>query len=228
MVRGRGHRLGISEEELGTIFEAFQRGGRGVRTSTEGTGLGLTLSKRIVELHGGRIWMESRLGEGSTFRFSIPQSTAVGVPARRSSSRNPRRRQGTCSSSRTTARSADLLKVYLEDAGYRVTVGRDGIDGLRLARELEADRGDPRHPAAAARRLGLPRRVQARRRDVGDPGRGRVDARRAQRGAGARGGRVPGQAGRPPGGAGRACALRVGIRCAGLGGKSTGDRRAAP
>jgi DNA-binding response OmpR family regulator len=34
-------------------------------------------------------------------------------------------------------RSADLLKVYLEDAGYRVTVGRDGVDGLRLARELE-------------------------------------------------------------------------------------------
>ena len=64
--------IGIADDEQERVFEAFQRGGRDVRTSTEGTGLGLTLSKRIVELHGGRMWMESRLGVGSTFGFAIP------------------------------------------------------------------------------------------------------------------------------------------------------------
>ena len=66
--------IGIAAEDQARIFEAFQRGDR--RVSTEGTGLGLTLSKRFVELHGGRIWVESALGAGSTFGFAIP----VGAP----------------------------------------------------------------------------------------------------------------------------------------------------
>jgi len=63
--------VGIAEEDLGRIFEAFQRGDR--RRSVEGTGLGLTLSKRFVELHGGRIWVSSSVGEGSEFGFAIPR-----------------------------------------------------------------------------------------------------------------------------------------------------------
>jgi signal transduction histidine kinase len=66
--------IGIAVEDQTRIFEAFQRGDR--RASVEGTGLGLTLSKRFVELHGGRIWVDSVLGSGSTFGFAIP----VGVP----------------------------------------------------------------------------------------------------------------------------------------------------
>jgi len=62
--------VGIAPEDQERIFEAFQRGDR--RASVEGTGLGLTLSKRFVELHGGRVWLESALGEGSTFGFAIP------------------------------------------------------------------------------------------------------------------------------------------------------------
>ncbi len=129
---------GIAEEEHERIFEAFQRGGRGVRTTTEGTGLGLTLSRRIVELHGGRIWMESRVGEGSTFRFSIPQEPATaGAPAVKRGPLSTAPAVGHVLVVEDDRRSADLVKVYLEDAGYEVTVGRDGIEGLQLARELE-------------------------------------------------------------------------------------------
>jgi signal transduction histidine kinase len=62
--------VGIAASDQERIFEAFQRGDR--RASVEGTGLGLTLSKRFVELHGGRMWVQSALGSGSTFGFAIP------------------------------------------------------------------------------------------------------------------------------------------------------------
>jgi signal transduction histidine kinase len=62
--------IGIAAEDQDRIFEAFQRGDR--RASTEGTGLGLTLSRRFVELHGGRLWVQSAIGAGSTFAFAIP------------------------------------------------------------------------------------------------------------------------------------------------------------
>ena len=62
---------GISREEYERIFEEFQQTEAGVEQG-EGTGLGLALSKRLVELHGGRIWVESELGQGSTFVFTLP------------------------------------------------------------------------------------------------------------------------------------------------------------
>jgi signal transduction histidine kinase/CheY-like chemotaxis protein len=128
--------IGIADEERERIFEAFQRGDRGVRTSTEGTGLGLTLSRRIVEMHGGRIWMESRLGEGSTFSFAIPRATAAAdEPAAEPEPRAPAA-AGQVLVIEDDRPSADLLQVYLEDAGYPVAIGRDGIEGLQLAREL--------------------------------------------------------------------------------------------
>jgi signal transduction histidine kinase len=72
LVTVRDTGVGVAPEDQERIFEAFQRGDR--RVSTEGTGLGLTLSKRFVELHGGRIWVESTVDVGSTFGFAIPAS----------------------------------------------------------------------------------------------------------------------------------------------------------
>jgi signal transduction histidine kinase len=62
---------GIAPEDVGRIFEEFQQTDLGARQH-EGTGLGLTLSKRLIELHGGRIWVESELGAGSRFVFTLP------------------------------------------------------------------------------------------------------------------------------------------------------------
>jgi len=62
---------GIAAEDLDRIFEEFQQTEVGAR-QREGTGLGLALSKRFVEMHGGRIWCKSEVGEGSTFEFTLP------------------------------------------------------------------------------------------------------------------------------------------------------------
>ena len=63
--------IGVPPEDQERIFESFQQGRRGA-SKEEGTGLGLTLSRRIIGLFGGRMWLESTPGEGSTFGFSIP------------------------------------------------------------------------------------------------------------------------------------------------------------
>ena len=65
--------IGISKEHQEKIFDEFYQVAGGLKGKTPGTGLGLSLVKRMVELHGGRVWLESE-GEnkGSTFRFAIP------------------------------------------------------------------------------------------------------------------------------------------------------------
>jgi GAF domain-containing protein len=64
--------IGIAPEDHGRIFEEFQQARRQTERSREGTGLGLSLAKRFVELHGGRIWVQSQPGKGSTFTFTLP------------------------------------------------------------------------------------------------------------------------------------------------------------
>ncbi len=64
--------VGIAPEDQDKIFEAFQQVGPGGAAKREGTGLGLTLTRQFVGLHGGRIWVESQVGKGSTFTFTLP------------------------------------------------------------------------------------------------------------------------------------------------------------
>ena len=68
--------IGIAPEDQPKIFEEFRQVGSDYSHKVEGTGLGLTLAKKFVELHGGKIWVESEVGKGSTFAFTLPEKPA--------------------------------------------------------------------------------------------------------------------------------------------------------
>ena len=75
--------LGIPPDEIGHVFERFRRVRSGAAQSIPGTGLGLTIVKQIVEMHGGKIWVESAVGHGSAFHFTIPLAAEDASPLQR-------------------------------------------------------------------------------------------------------------------------------------------------
>jgi signal transduction histidine kinase/ActR/RegA family two-component response regulator len=135
--------VGIPPEDRERIFESFQQGGRGVARE-EGTGLGLTLSRRIVELFGGRLWLESEVGAGSTFSFTVPLPPGPDPAGSAAGIRRP-----TVLLVDDDRASLDLMDAYLEGSGVRLERAMDGAEALRRARELQ--------PAGIILDLRLPR-----------------------------------------------------------------------
>jgi len=130
--------IGISKEDQKKIFTAFQQVGDDYTTKQEGTGLGLDLAKKFVELHGGQISVESELGRGSTFIFTLP----VRIPAR----------EVVVSAADSTAgqglqplvlvveddpSSAKLLSLHLMEAGFTIEIAEDGEAGFQKAVNLQ-------------------------------------------------------------------------------------------
>lgn len=136
--------IGVPTEDRERIFESFQQGRRGA-TKEEGTGLGLTLSRRIVELLGGRMWLDSTVGKGSTFGFSIPAFALQVDDA------DPAEPGGPCvvvlvDDDRA---SQDLIAAYLDGLPVQVLRATDGVEALdRIRRAL---------PAAVVLDIKLPR-----------------------------------------------------------------------
>ena len=64
--------VGIAREDHEAIFEEFRQVGSNYAQKREGTGLGLSLTRKFVEMHGGKIWVESELGKGATFTLTLP------------------------------------------------------------------------------------------------------------------------------------------------------------
>ncbi len=71
---------GIAPENLDLVFEQFRQADNSSTRKAAGTGMGLTITRRLVEMHGGNIWVNSQVGSGSTFSFTVPiASVAVGL-----------------------------------------------------------------------------------------------------------------------------------------------------
>jgi PAS domain S-box-containing protein len=139
--------IGIAAKDQQRIFEEFQQVGKGLTGKTEGTGLGLALTKRFVELHGGRIWVDSTPDRGSTFTFTLPLVGAVGHTTPTATQEAAATAQGTEAASagplvlviEDDAKAAELLRLYLMEAGYTVALARDGIEGLEKVKQLHPD-----------------------------------------------------------------------------------------
>jgi CheY-like chemotaxis protein len=132
--------IGVPAEDQERIFESFQQGRRGA-PKEEGTGLGLTLSRRFVWLWGGRMWLESTPGKGSTFGFSVPRVLQRDEVV-------PEDLPVILLVDDDRA-SLDLNSAYLDGSPTRVLRARDGIEALEVARK--------ENPAAVVLEIGLPR-----------------------------------------------------------------------
>jgi signal transduction histidine kinase/ActR/RegA family two-component response regulator/putative methionine-R-sulfoxide reductase with GAF domain len=125
--------VGIPPEDQERIFESFQQGGRGP-SREEGTGLGLTLSRRLIELHGGMLTVASEVGVGSEFRFTLPaqvdEAAATSVRAEGG---------GRVVVIEDDRPSADLFTAYLRSASLEVISARDGPTGLAAVRDARPD-----------------------------------------------------------------------------------------
>lgn len=131
--------IGISAEDLQRIFGEFEQIASDAARSQEGTGLGLALTRKLVELHGGRVWVESEVGLGSVFRFTIP------YPGRCSQQLAPTRAHADDSVASggpliliidNDPGARDLIAVFLQESGYSTAWADTGAAALRLAQTL--------------------------------------------------------------------------------------------
>jgi signal transduction histidine kinase/CheY-like chemotaxis protein len=143
--------IGIAPGDQAKVFEKFKQVGDTLTDKPKGTGLGLPICKEIVEYHGGRIWVESEPGKGSTFSFTLPligHPAKLGLlPVRRSvdieslvrqlrervPAHQPRDKFVLVVDDDPNIRS--LLQQELTDAGYVVRLAEDGRKALALIRE---------------------------------------------------------------------------------------------
>jgi DNA-binding response OmpR family regulator len=130
--------IGIAPDDLGRIFERFYRADHPLVRESGGSGLGLAIVKMFLEMHGGRVWVESEQGRGSTFTFVLPMT----APAEERRRRVPARliaRVRTVMVLDDEQDVSNFVKMQLEDGGYRVSVLRGGRSFVARAEEKRPD-----------------------------------------------------------------------------------------
>ncbi|MBF0126309.1 MAG: response regulator, partial [Magnetococcales bacterium] len=132
--------IGILPEHLDKIFETFTQSDSGISRRYGGTGLGLSLTRRLLEMMGGRIWVESATGRGSRFSFMLPLRPATapepevpGEEAARSGTPPPRPPLNILLVE-DVEENRILIRIYLEDTPHRLTMACHGAEGVRRVR----------------------------------------------------------------------------------------------
>lgn len=122
--------IGISKKDQAKIFERFFRADSPEVRDQTGTGLGLSITSSLVQMHGGSMWVESELGEGSTFAFTLPLAEAAELPEVALS------QILVVEDDRDVA---NLIRIHLESQGHHVVIAERGDEAIELAEELHPD-----------------------------------------------------------------------------------------
>ncbi|MCP4537339.1 MAG: GAF domain-containing protein [Chloroflexi bacterium] len=132
--------IGIKPEDLDIIFEEFRQADGSSARESSGTGLGLTISKRLIEMHGGRIWAESEYEQGTTFNFLLPLAgPPLATPIDEttlSDKTEPFSRDKTALVIENDRQFSNLLALYLQQEGYTSTQHYTGTGALEQAQKL--------------------------------------------------------------------------------------------
>ncbi len=145
--------IGISEENMGRLFQPFVQLDGGLSRQYAGTGLGLSLVRRLVDLHGGGISVQSQVGQGSRFTVSLPWIVSPEEPqAATFPSRSSATTVESVAAHRHGAQTAPLILLaednpvnvstfrdYLLARGYQVVVARNGLEAIECANERQPD-----------------------------------------------------------------------------------------
>ncbi|MEK7851719.1 MAG: response regulator, partial [Deltaproteobacteria bacterium] len=144
--------IGIKVEDRDRVFQEFQQAEGSTSREYGGTGLGLTLTRRLTEMHGGRIELESEAGKGSTFTAYIPLRHEKRPTVREEKRETRPEPKEVGDGSRLLPRPetqplilvveddpklSRLISVYLNQAGYRVETAMDGEEAVKKAREFQ-------------------------------------------------------------------------------------------
>ncbi|MBI2472582.1 MAG: response regulator [Planctomycetes bacterium] len=135
--------IGMKSDDQEKVFKEFWQADSSFARKYEGTGLGLALTRRIVEMHGGKIWFESEYGKGSIFYFAIPLKAQLRKAKPKEVEAKTRQILVTGEKEAKTIMvveddrmAADLITLYLTNAGYNVIVAVDGEEAIKKAKEF--------------------------------------------------------------------------------------------